>query len=189
VEHAVEPTTPGPAGHRRALVFGSRTVLIMLLVAAVALLGLGVATLVLGDPPEAGGWLRSVFGTVFGAMAVLMAVVLGVPAAVGVWAMAGATAGDAVPAMSRSVRRIMVAIALVALALVVVVVIALGDRLTILDLALMALAALPTLGLAGAVAFSPRRGRAILSALALVAVAAGVAWIALQAYATLNRLG
>lgn len=193
IESAVEPTTPSPAdpatGHRRALVVASRTFLVMLLVAAAVLLALGVAALVLGEPPEVSGWLRSVFRAVFGHMAVLMAILLGLPAAIGVWAMAGARAEGAVPAMPPAARRAMTAIAIATLALVIGVVLALGERLTILDLALVGLAALPALGLAGAVAFSPHRGRAILSALALILVAAGIGWLALEAYATLSRLG
>ena len=85
--------------HRTALVNASRLVLTMLLIAAVVLLGLAIAIQVLGDPPETEGWLRAAFGKVFGVVAVSLAAVLGIPAAVGLWAMAGSTAEDAVPAL------------------------------------------------------------------------------------------
>lgn len=189
VESTAEPATPTgtghPVGRRRALVVGSRTVLLMLLVAAVVLLGLGAGALVRNDPVEADGWLRSMFGTVFGTMAVLLAAILGVPAAIGVWAMSGATADDARPALSARVRHLMATVALVTLGLTVVVVLALGSRVTILDVALMGLAALPTLGLAGAVAWSPHRARASLCAVTLVVLSAGMAWVLLQAYGVL----
>ena len=153
-------TATAPRSHRRALVNGARVALLMLLVAGIAMLGLGVAALVLVDPPEVSGWLRSVFGTVFGYMAIAMAAVLGTPAAVGVWAMAGANTPDAMPALSPRVQR--AALGLAVLAVVVTAVIVLGARsgISILDLALVGLVALLAFGLAGAVAFSPHRGRA-----------------------------
>ncbi len=174
------PTTPEPSRHRRALVLGSRTALVMLLVAAVALAALGLAVLAFGDPPEVTGWLRSVFGTVFGAMAVGIALVLGIPAAAGVWEMSGASTRDAAPALPPAMRRVMGGIAITALVIAGITVLALGDRVTILDVALVGLAALPTLGLAGALACSPHRGRALLAAAALSLVSAGIVWVAMQ---------
>ena len=73
---ASAPATARPS-HRRALVIGSRAALIMLLIAGAAMLGLGVVALLLVDPPEVDGWLRSVFGTVFGYMAIAMSATLG----------------------------------------------------------------------------------------------------------------
>jgi hypothetical protein len=162
------------------VVIGSRTALVMLLIAAVALAGLGIAVLVLGDPPEVSGWLRSLFGTVFGAMAMGIALVLGVPAAIGVWAVSGASDPDATPALPRIARRALGGVAVTALVVAGLAVLSLGERVTILDVAVAGLAALPTLGLAGAVACSPHRGRAVLAAVALVVVSAGIAWIASQ---------
>src|SRR5262245_20742063 len=81
----------GHGGHGRVLVIGSRTALVMLAIAAGAMLALGAVALLLVDPPEVDGWLRSVFGTVFGYMAIGMAAILGIPAGIGLWAMAGAT--------------------------------------------------------------------------------------------------
>jgi hypothetical protein len=171
-----EPTTEtSPSGHRR-LVLGARTALVMILVAAVVILGLGLVSLVLVDPPEADGWLRSVFGTVFGYMALAIATVLGVPSAVGVWAMAGATASGATPALPRTVRRL-VAIAAAAVVVMVAAVVLTGGRgPTLLDLGAIGLVALLILGLAGSVAFSPHRGRAILAGLASALVSIGVLW-------------
>ena len=99
--------------HRTALVNASRLVLTMLLIAAVVLLGLAIAIQVLGDPPEVEGWLRAAFGKVFGVVAVSLAAVLGIPAAVGLWAMAGSTAEDAAPALPLQARRILVGVAIV----------------------------------------------------------------------------
>lgn len=174
----------GPAGRSRqhALVIGARTALVMLLIAGVALVGVGAVALRLVDPPEVDGLLRSVFGTVFGHMAIALGAVIGIPAVVGVWAMAGATAADATPAVSRGVARILAGIAITTLVLAAVVVLVAGSELRILDLALIGVVALPTLGLAGAVAFSPHRARAIVSAVALVVLAVGILWMLLQAH-------
>ena len=58
-------------GHRRALVAGARTALVMLVIAGAVMVGLGIVTRVLTDPPEVDGWLRSAFGSVFSTMALL----------------------------------------------------------------------------------------------------------------------
>jgi hypothetical protein len=158
---------------RRRLVLGARTLLVMLLVAAIALLGLGVAALLLVDPPELNGWLRHLFGRAFGAIAIGMGGILGVPGAIGLWAMAGSTADGAQPAMSRAVRRAAAGLAAVAVVAVLGLGIVTGSGLTILDLGLVGIVALATLGLAGAVSFSVHRGRATLSAVALAAIAGG----------------
>lgn len=179
----------GPANRTRqhALVIGARTALVMLLIAGVALIGLGVVALWLVDPPEVDGLLRSVFGSVFGHMAIALGAIIGVPAMVGVWAMSGANAADATPAMSRDVARITTGIAITALILAAAVVLIAGSELRILDLALIGVVALPTLGLAGAVAFSPHRARAVVSAVALVVLAGGILWMLLQAYRLVQR--
>ena len=62
-----------------------------------------------------------------------------------------------------------------------------GSRISILDVALVGLVALPSLGLAGAVTFSPHRGRAILSGVALGILAAGILWVLVRAVMTLPR--
>ena len=113
--------------HRTALVNASRLVLTMLLIAAVALLGLAIAIHVLGDPPEVEGWLRTAFGKVFGVVAVSLAAVLGIPAAVGLWAMAGSTAEDAAPALPLQARRILVGVAIVTVVATAVVLIVTGS--------------------------------------------------------------
>ena len=97
--------------HRKALVNASRIVLTMLLIAAVVLLGLAVAIALLGDPPEVQGWLRTAFGKVFSVVAVGLAAVLGIPAVIGVWAMAGSTRTSATPALPKTLRWILVGVA------------------------------------------------------------------------------
>ena len=54
-----------------------------------------------------------------------------------------------------------------------------GSQVLIVNLGIAGLVALALLGLAGAVSFSPHRWRGILSALALLAVAAGTLWVIL----------
>lgn len=168
--------------HRTALVNASRVVLTMLLVAAVVLLGIAIAIAVLGDPPEVEGWLRAAFGKVFGVVAVALAVVLGVPAAVGLWAMAGSTAEDALPALPPVPRRILVAVAIVTVAVTALVLIVTGSVAAILNLGLLALVAMASLGLAGAINFSPHGARAAVCGVALVLVAAGSAWLLSTAF-------
>ena len=162
--------------HKR-FVIASRTMLLMLVIAAVALLGLGLAALVLSDPPEATGWLRSVFGGVFGVVAVGLAAVLGVPSGVGLWAMAGATAQDVAPALPRPTRFAFGAIAIGTVAVTTLVLLLTGSAVTILNIGLLLLVALGSLGLAGAVSYSPHRARANISAVALVLVVLGTAWV------------
>ncbi len=163
--------------HRTALVNASRLVLTMLLIAAVVLLGLAIAIQVLGDPPEVEGWLRAAFGKVFSVVAVSLAAVLGIPAAVGLWAMAGSTAEDAMPALPLQARRILVGVAIVTVIATAVVLIVTGSINTLLNIGLLALVALATLGLAGAIEFSPHRNRAVVSAVALVLIVLGTAWL------------
>jgi hypothetical protein len=158
---------------RKRLVFGARTMLIMLFVAALAILGLGVAVLLLADPPETSGWLRHLFGRVFAVVAVGMAVVLGVPGAIGLWAMAGATAEDATPVMSPAVRQVATGAAIAAIVAAVILGIVTGAGLTILDLGLIGIIVLASLGLAGAVQFSTHRGRAMLAGIALGVLSVG----------------
>jgi hypothetical protein len=167
------------AAHRKALVIGSRTALLMLCIAALAVLGLGVAAVVLGDGPEVDGWLRTVFGKVFAVVAAGMAAVLGIPAAAGLWAMAGATAEDAVPALGSTPRRIHAGIAIAVVAASAVAVLLDGTPSRLVNLGVVGLIALGLFGLAGAVSFSRHRGRAMLAAAALLAVAAGTGWLLL----------
>jgi hypothetical protein len=63
-----------------------------------------------------------------------------------------------------------------------VVVLVGGRGMTLLDLGFIGLVALLTLGLAGAASFSPHRGRAILSGLALVLVVAGATWFVARTF-------
>jgi hypothetical protein len=165
--------------HHRALVNASRMMLVMLVIAAVAVLGLGAAAVVLGDGPEVDGWLRTMFGKVFAVVAVGMAAVLGIPSATGLWAMAGATAEDAVPALASTPRRILVGIAVAIVAASAVTVLVDGTPSRLVNLGVTGLIALALFGLAGAVSFSPHRGRAMLAAVALLAVAAGTGWLLL----------
>ena len=161
--------------HKR-FVIASR-MLLMLVIAAVAVLGLGLAAILLSDPPETTGWLRSVFGGVFGVVAVVLAAVLGVPSGVGLWAMAGATGEDIEPALPRPTRFAFGLIAVGTVAVTTLVLIATGSAVTILNFGLLLLVALGSLGLAGAVSYSPHRTRAIVSAVALVLVVLATAWV------------
>ena len=52
-----------------------------------------------------------------------------------------------------------------------------GSAAAVLNLGLLALVALASLGLAGAIEFSPHRNRAALSAIALVLISLGSAWL------------
>jgi hypothetical protein len=192
IEAATDTGVAGDAGaaagkREHRLILGARTALIMLLVAGLALIGIGVATLLLGDPPEVDGWLRSLFGRVFGHTAIAIGLIIGMPSLLGVWAMSGATAEGAIPALSRAVQRAMAGIAVATLVLAALVVLVAGGGLRLLDVALIGIVALPTLGLAGAVRFSPHRGRAIGAAVALMVLAAGIGWLLLQAWLLVQR--
>jgi hypothetical protein len=162
--------------HRR-FVIASRTMLLMLVIAAAALLGLGLAALVLIDPPESTGSLRAAFGTVFGVVAFGVAGLLGIPSGVGLWAMAGATRPDVEPALPRPTRIAFAAIATGTVAVTTVILLVTGSAVTMLNVGLLILVALGSLGLAGAVSYSPHRWRAIGSAVALVLVVLGTAWV------------
>ena len=166
----------------RAVVIASRTMLTMLLIAGLVVIGLGAATLILGDPPEVEGWLRAVFGQVFAVVAFGLGAILAIPSGVGLWAMAGATADDAAPALPRPVRVVLAGIAVVVVAATIVICISTGSALPILNLGLIALVALAALGLAGAAYRSPHIGRAALSGVALGFVVAGTSWVLLNAF-------
>jgi hypothetical protein len=84
-------------------------------------------------------------------------------------------------------RQLMAVIAVATLVLAALVILVAGSQLRLLDLALIGIVALPTLGLAGAVRFSPHRGRAAGVALALVVLAAGIGWLLLQAWQLAQR--
>src|SRR6478672_9540809 len=177
--HQVAPSTrPTPLArrtwmHRRPLVIASRTMLLMMLIAAIALIGLGIFTLARTDAPEVDGWLRSIFGQVFGVIAIGLGLVLGAPGAVGLWAMAGATKSTADPALSEMPRKVLAGIGISTVIIAAVILVATGSAVVLLNLALVALVALASLGLAGAVTFSPHRGRAIVSGIALCLVSLG----------------
>jgi hypothetical protein len=159
--------------HRRPLVIASRTMLLMMLIAAIALIGLGIFTLARTDTPEVDGWLRSIFGQVFGVIAIGLGLVLGAPGAVGLWAMTGATKETAVPALSELPRKVLAGLGIGTVIVAAVILVVTGSAVVILNLALVALVALASLGLAGAVTFSPHRGRAIVSGVALCLVSLG----------------
>jgi hypothetical protein len=156
--------------NRKRYVIASRTMLVMLVVAAVVLLGLGLLALVRTDPSETTGWLRNVFGTVFGAVALALAAVLGIPSGVGLWAMAGANEPGVVPALARPTRLVVAAIGIGTVAVTAVVLIVTGSVVTVLNVGLLMLVALGALGLAGAASYSPHRARAVGSAIALAIV-------------------
>jgi hypothetical protein len=166
----------------KAVLIGSRTTLTMLLVAAAVLAGLGVFALLRTDPPEVDGWLRAVFGEVFGRVALILAAILAVPSAIGLWALVGAGDEDAVPALAPGARRALAAVAITTVALTAIVCIATGSAVAVLNLGLIALVALASLGLAGAASRSRYRGRAILAGIALVLVAAGSLWVLYRAF-------
>jgi hypothetical protein len=168
--------------NRRRTVIVARTTLIMLFIAGLAMLGLGALSLARADTPEAEGWLRYAFGRVFGVVALGLAAVLASPSGVGLWAMAGATADDAVPALSETPRRVLGGLAAATIAITGVVLLLTGSAATVLNLGLLGLVGLASFGLAGAVAFSPHRGRAILSGVALVLVVVGTAWVLVNAF-------
>ena len=163
--------------HHKAWVNASRVVLMMLLIAGLVLLGLAIAIAVLGDPPEVQGWLRTIFGKVFGVVATALAAVLGVPAAIGLWAMAGANIEGATPALPVRARQVFVGVAVVAVVATALILLVTGSSVTILNLGLLGIVALASLGLAGAANFSSHRWRAIASAGALCLVVAGTAWV------------
>jgi hypothetical protein len=166
----------------KAVLIGSRTTLTMLLVAAAVLAGLGLFALLRTDPPEVEGWLRAVFGEVFGRVALALAAVLAVPSGIGLWALVGAGAEDAVPALTPGVRRALAVVAIGTVALTVLVCLATGSAVAVLNLGLIALVALASLGLAGAATLAPRRGRAILAGIVLVLVAAASLWVLSRAF-------
>jgi len=163
--------------HQKRYVIASRTMLLMLVIAAAVILGLGLVALVRADPAEPTGWLRSVFGTVFGLVALALAAVLGIPSGIGLWAMAGATRDDVVPVLPRQARLVGAAIAIGTVAVTALVLVVSGSVATILNFGLLLLITLGALGLAGAVAYSPHRGRALGSALALGIVVLESAWV------------
>jgi hypothetical protein len=173
---------PRAVTRRKRLVLLARTTLIMLFIAALVMLGLGAASLLLLDPPEVDGWLRFIFGRVFGIVAVSLAAVLGIPSAVGLWAMAGAREPDAVPALEETPRRVLAVVAAVTVAVTAVVLLATGSAATILNLGLLGIVGLACFGLAGATSFSTHRARAIMSGVALVLVALGSLWVLLNAF-------
>jgi hypothetical protein len=184
---AQEPAAAQPdvrSTPRRRLVLGARTGLVMILVAALVVLSLGIAALLLVDPPEVSGWLRYAFGMAFGHMAVWIAAILGIPSAIGLWAMAGAAEPDAVPALSPTAGRVIAGSAVAVLVSLSLAVLVGGRGVTIFDVAFLGLCALLTLGLAGAATFAPHRGRALLSAVALVVIIGGVIWFVARVLGT-----
>lgn len=182
---AVEPQEadiPAAVKRRKRLVLLARTTLIMLFIAGLVMLGLGAASLILVDPPEVSGWLRYIFGRTFGIVAISLAAVLGIPSAVGLWAMAGAREPDAVPALGQTPRRVLAGVAAVTIGITAVILLVTGSAATILNLGLLGIVGLASFGLAGATSFSPHRARAILSGVALVLVAIGALWVLWNAF-------
>jgi hypothetical protein len=168
--------------NRRAIVIASRTMLTMLLIAGLVVIGLGAATLILGDPPDVDGWLRAIFGRVFAIVAFSLGTILAIPSGVGLSAMAGANADDAVPALPQPVRTVLAGVAVAAVVATVVVCLTTGSAVFVLNLGLIALVALASFGLAGAAYLSPHRGRAALTAVALGLVVVGTAWVLVNAF-------
>lgn len=168
---------PFVVAHHRALVIGSRTAMLMLLIAALVVLGLGIFAMIRGGGPDVEGVLRTLFGTVFAVVAGAMAAVLGIPAGIGLAAMSGANGEGAVPALGSTARRALVGVAAVTVAVAAASVLINGTSSLLVNLGLLGLVALGLLGLAGAVAFSPHRWRSIGAGIALVAVAAGTLWV------------
>jgi hypothetical protein len=179
---ALTEAVPKAVTRRKRLVLLARTTLIMLFIAALVMLGLGAASLILVDQPEVSGWLRYIFGRTFGVVAISLAAILGIPSAVGLWAMAGAREPDAVPALGDTPRRALAGVAGVTIAVTAVVLLVTGSAATILNLGLLGIVGLACFGLAGATSFSPHRGRAVLSGVALVLVALGSLWVLLNAF-------
>jgi hypothetical protein len=175
------PTPEAVTRRSRRLVVGARMALLMILIASVVLFGIGIVALLLADPPEVDGWLRSLFGAVFGRMALAIAALLGIPSAIGVWAMAGATAPDAIPALGPTLGRVLVALAAVVVATMALIVVVGGRGATLLDLGFTGLAASLILGLCGAAVLSPHRLRAAISAAGMMLVMAGSIWFVAQA--------
>ncbi len=177
----IETSTADPAEdtsgrpHRRVILV-VRTMLVMLGVAAVVLLGLGLAALILGDGSRASTpattWLRDVFGNVFGVVAFAIAAALGVPAGIGLWALSGATGEDAVPALGQPARFLLLGAAAGLTGLTAVVLLVATDIAAVVDLGLIGLVAVSSFGLGGAAAFSPHFGRALAAAIALGLIAA-----------------
>ena len=181
-ETEAAPEIPKAVTRRKRLVLLARTTLIMLFIAGLVLLALGAAALILPDTPEVDGWLRYIFGRVFGVVAISLAAILGIPSAVGLWAMAGAREPDAVPALGETPRRVFAGIAAATIAVTAVVLLVTGSAATILNLGLLGIVGLASFGLAGATSFSPHRVRAILAGLALVLVALGSLWVLVNAF-------
>lgn len=179
---AADEAVPKTVTRRKRLVLLARTTLIMLFIAGLVMLGLGAASLLLADPPEVDGWLRYIFGQVFGVVAISLAAVLGIPSAVGLWAMAGAREPDAVPALGQTPRRVLAGVAGATIAVTAIVLLVTGSAATILNLGLLGIVGLACFGLAGATSFSPHRVRAILSGVALVLVALGSLWVLVNAF-------
>jgi hypothetical protein len=136
----------------------------------------------LTDQPEVDGWLRAIFGKVFGVVAIGLGIILAAPSAIGFWAMAGANQEGAVPALSPRIRQIAVAVALTTVVVTIVVLLVTGSAVAVLNLGLLALVAMAALGLAGASSFSPHRGRALVSAIAVGGVAIGTLWVLANAF-------
>ena len=114
--------------------------------------------------PFAGGLILAMFGQSRRApelnVAFSLGTILAIPSGVGLWAMAGANADDAEPALARPVRIVLAGVAVAAVVATVVVCLTTGSAVFVLNLGLIALVALAALGLAGAAYLSPHFGRA-----------------------------
>jgi hypothetical protein len=170
------PATPAAiATPSRRVVVGARMSLLMLLIAGVALVVLGIVTLGRSDPGQLDGWLREVFGTVFGAMAIVVGLAIGIPGAIGMAAMAGARREGSTPALPIGARRFAAGLGIASVLGIAGVLLVRGNGLSIPDLGLAGLITLLAGGLAGAVMVSPHRIRALVTTIALALV---LLWVA-----------
>ena len=178
-----EPSATAVGARHRGLVYGSRLVLLMLLIAAVAVLALGAFFYLRGgDEPTVEGWLRTIFGKVFLVVATGLAAFLGIPSLIGLFAMAGANKEGATPALDRPVRMAFAGIAIALVVVTAIVLLTTGSAVTILNIGLLAIVAMAALGLGGAASYSTHRGRAILAGIALIAFVLATAWILVNAF-------
>ena len=93
------------------------------------------------------------------------------------------------PALPRKIHLLAAGTAVATTVASIIAVLATGSRISVIELGLVGVVALMNLGLAGAVAFSPHRGRSILSALALFLVAAGTLWVLVTVFVAIPGPG
>jgi hypothetical protein len=169
----LQPTPESPQVPRRALVAAARVALVMLLVAGVAMAVLGALALARSDPMPVEGWLREAFGEVFGTLALAVGGAIGLPAAIGLWTMAGARHEDAVRALGRGSRLAASALGVGSVLMIVLAMLVRGGGLSIVDVGIVGLVALFAFGLGAAATVSPHRNRALVSVILLALVVLG----------------